>query len=170
MLALRRSFTGPRKAKADRIIFQHITHHHLVQQAKRLCIYVSTNDEPDTRDLIRELLLTKEKTVIVPKIIGGSIQLYTIRSMEDLEHGILGILEPKNTCRKASLDDIDLFLVPGVAFGRDGTRIGMGKGYYDRLLKTVSAPTLGIAYAFQIFDSVPAMPEDIRVTALISDI
>jgi len=58
--------------------------------------------------------------------------------------------------------------VPGVAFGRDGSRIGMGKGYYDRLLKTAHVPTIGIAYAFQIFDFVPTTPDDYRLDMVIS--
>ncbi|MFH0749297.1 MAG: 5-formyltetrahydrofolate cyclo-ligase [Candidatus Gottesmanbacteria bacterium] len=169
ILGLRRAFTGIPKAKADRLIFHHITHHHLYQNAHTICTYVSMHEEVDTHALIQEILTKKEKVLIVPKTEGGVVYLYQINSYEDLEKGSFGILEPRKHCLRVDVSTVDLFIIAGLAFGRDGTRIGWGKGFYDRLLKNVTVPTIGVAYSFQVFDSVPATAEDKRVDIIISD-
>ncbi len=168
ILLARRAFIGPPKQKADRLIFQNITHHQLYQNAKTICTYVSLADEADTHALIDNILTKEDKTLVVPKIEGETITLYRIHSYADLEKGTLGILEPKKGCALATIETVDLFIVPGVAFGHDGTRIGMGKGYYDRLLAKTNATKIGIAYPFQIFDSIPTTDRDERVDLLIS--
>lgn len=167
--SLRKAFSGQAKVKADRLLFQNITHHRLYQHARCVCTYVSMIDEVNTREIIDDILMRKEKTLVVPKIEGGNIYLYQIHSYDDMEKSAFGILEPKNHCTRIDPSTVDLFLVPGVAFGRDGTRIGMGKGYYDRLLKDIQAPTIGLAYHFQLFDSVPTTIGDIAVSTVISD-
>ncbi len=164
----RHAFTGPAKEKEDRLIFQHITHHQLYQKAATVCVYVSMSEEVDTHALIHEILTKGEKRLVVPKIEGGMINLYEIRAYNDLEKGTIGILEPKKSCNKVALTDVDLCIVPGVAFGRDGSRIGMGKGYYDRLLQTATVPTIGVAYSFQVFDFVPTTSDDYPLDALVT--
>ena len=165
--AQRHSFEGPAQEKQDRSVFQQITHHQLYQNAHTICIYVSMDDEVDTHVLIDEILFNGEKRLVVPKIEGGIINLYEIESYDDLEKGTIGILEPKKSCTKVALKEVDLCIVPGVAFGLDGSRIGMGKGYYDRLLKSAHVPTIGIAYSFQVFDFVPTTPDDYRLDLII---
>lgn len=167
ILSVRRQFEGHAKIKADKLLFQKITHHQLYQRAGSICTYVSMKDEADTRALIDNILNKKEKLLIIPKIEGGTICLYQIHSYDDMEKGVFGILEPKSNCIATDPSNVDLYIVPGVAFGRDGTRIGMGKGYYDRLLKNVHAPTIGLAYPFQLFDSVPTTIEDRNVDSVI---
>jgi 5-formyltetrahydrofolate cyclo-ligase len=167
ILGLRRAFTGPKKSKSDKRMYQNVTHHQLFQNARTVCIYVSMIDEPDTKPIIDEMLTKSDKHVVIPKIEGGIINLYRINSYQDVEKGTLGILEPKKECERVDSANVDLFIVPGVAFGRDGTRIGMGKGYYDRLLYNITAPTVGLAYDFQMFDSVPTNENDKRIDLVI---
>lgn len=169
ILEKRRTFGGPAKEKADKHIFQNVTHHQLYMHATCVCIFISMKDEPNTKRIIEDLF-THQKTVIVPKIVGGTISLYRIHSFDDVTVGTLGILEPKTTCEQMTIADCDVIFVPGVVFGRNGTRIGMGRGYYDRLLRGVSIPKIGIAYAFQLFDSLPTTDEDQRVDIIISDV
>jgi len=126
-------------------------------------------DEANTHEIIDDILVKKEKTLVVPKIEGGNIFLYLIHSYDDMEKSAFGILEPKNHCTRVDPSTVELFIVPGVAFGRDGTRIGMGKGYYDRLLKDIQVPTIGLAYHFQLFDSVPTTTMDRAIDTIISD-
>jgi len=152
---------------ADKLLYQKLTHHQLFQHANVICTYLSTNDEADTHAMIRELFAKNEKKVVAPKIEGGTIVLYQITSYQDVTKGTLGILEPNSHCSRVPISAIDLFIVPGVAFGQDGTRIGMGKGYYDRLLKGITTPTIGLAYPFQIFDSVPTTDTDTRLSHII---
>ncbi len=169
MRAKRKAFTGAQKEKADRNIYQKLTHLALFQKATCIETFVSMEDEPDTFPLIRMCLEKGDKILVVPKILHNDIYLQRITSLHDLEKGTMGIWEPKKHCEHKNAVDIDLFLVPGLAFGRDGTRIGFGRGYYDRLLKGIQKPTFGLAYAFQVFDSVPTTPDDVRVREVISD-
>lgn len=110
-------------------------------------IYVSKKEEPDTHELIKKLL--KEKTVVVPKIVGNDIVPIKLNSFDELKKGKFGILEPK-TNNEFSVEKIDLFIIPGVSFDLKGNRKGHGFGYFDRFLKNVKAKKIGLCYKSQI--------------------
>ena len=65
-------------------------------------------------------------------------------------------------------DEIDLAVIPGVAFDRYGHRLGRGKGYYDRLLPQIPAPKVGICFPFQLIEEVPAEAFDFRMDTIIA--
>lgn len=87
----------------------------------------------------------------ITDIESGTLSLSYINSMDDMEKGAYGILEPK-TVRTADENNIDVILVPGLAFDRNGGRMGFGKGYYDRLLESSNAVKIGLCYDFQILE------------------
>lgn len=93
-------------------------------------------------------------------------------SDNELSPGPYGVLEPrKDDILELALDDIDLVIVPGVAFDKAGNRLGRGKGYYDRFLKNLTVKgisSIGIAFDFQVVDSVPTLSHDLPVTKLIT--
>ena len=93
-----------------------------------------------------------------------------------LAPGTLGILEPKpelrgQNDRRAQVQELDLLVIPGLAFDRQGGRLGYGKGYFDRLLRDARADALLAAVAFecQLFDAVPMQPYDVRVDAVVTE-
>ena len=97
-------------------------------------------------------------------------------SFGDLAPGTLGILEPKPELReqdqrRAEVQELDLLVIPGLAFDRQGGRLGYGKGYFDRLLPGARPDALLAAVAFecQLFDAVPMQPYDVRVDAVITE-
>ena len=109
------------------------------KNAKTVLFYVSYNGEVFTHDIVKEAL--KDKKVIVP--ISNKedclLNLSKLEKWDDLEISSYGILEPKKECiKEISIDEIDLIIVPGVAFDIKGNRMGHGKGYYDRLLSKVN--------------------------------
>ncbi len=88
---------------------------------------------------------------------------------------MLGILEPKpelreQNQRRVKVQELDLLVIPGLAFDRHGGRLGYGKGYFDRLLPGTRADALLAAVAFecQVFDAVPMQPYDVRVDAVVT--
>jgi len=85
-----------------------------------------------------------------------------------LKKGKFGIPEPEHPVW-AGPQELDLVLVPGVAFDRAGNRIGRGGGFYDRLLRRYSAVRAGICFDFQILETVPAEPHDCRMDRLVSE-
>lgn len=131
--------------------------------------YVSTKYEVDTRFMIDESIKLG-KTVVVP-FVGSEGDFKLVPSIlsnprEDLEKGFWGIEQPKkNAVRPIELDRIGLVVVPAIAFDRKGYRLGRGKGFYDRFLCQLdkNIPVIGIAFDFQLVDSLPICPHDIPV-------
>lgn len=134
--------------------------------AKTVMFYVSFNNEVYTHDMIVESF--NKKIVFVPKILKGDIVPHLIKSFDELAHGTHKILEPK-TDNIFDRDKIDLIIVPAIAFDLHGHRIGYGKGYYDRFLKTVKAYKIGLAFDLQIIEKVPNHPDDVPVDKVISE-
>ena len=97
---------------------------------------------------------------------GVSLVPHLIHDIAALKLGYRGIPEPDaRECPITKLEDIDALLLPGLAFDRRGNRLGQGGGHYDRLLSRLPAScvTIGLAYDWQVIDSVPAGPHDQRM-------
>ncbi len=122
------------------------------QFAKTILFYYAKDDEVDTRPMILQALLEK-KRVFLPKVKkeDDSIEAYEITSLDDLSSGEFGVMEPPEKARPPDYSQIELAIVPGVAFDSEGNRIGHGMGYNDRLLKRMpNAFFIGLAFEFQI--------------------
>lgn len=132
-------------------------------------IYVSSKDEIPTEDVIR-VLLSSGVRVCVPKTFENSLMdAVEIKSLNELVKGRYGILEP---CGKDAVcpDEISAVVVPGLAFGRDFTRLGKGKGYYDRFLKRAkNAVRIAPCRKACLRDSVPHDEHDERVDIIITE-
>jgi len=95
-----------------------------------------------------------------------------LKNLNELEPGAFNILEPKKEFfRPVSPDDIDLVIIPGVAFDKDGDRIGYGMGFYDRFLRSMkkNIPVVALAYEFQIVDDIPVDDTDVTVHKIITE-
>ena len=88
---------------------------------------------------------------------------------ESLKPGPFGILEPKADGIEVPKNEIDLIIVPGVAFDKDKNRMGRGRGFYDRLLSTLNAPKVGICFGFQMIPQVPVEPLDKKMDYVITE-
>ena len=110
-------------------------------------------------DAVLEQALSEGKKVLVPLVISATeIVPVRLKSMQNFELDCFGIRSVRPPVERVAADEVGLILVPGVAFGKDGSRLGMGAGYYDRFLpKAVHAVRMGIAY-----DSLmqPTLPRD----------
>lgn len=134
-------------------------------------LYVSTNKEVDTREIIQKAL-QEGKQVIVPLTRKKKRRIVPclLKSWGDLAPGNYGILEPQKA-QSFPLADIELVIVPGVAFDREGRRLGRGKGYYDRFLAHLSPtiPRIGLAFQTQMVEKVPIQGSDIPVDVIITE-
>ena len=134
---------------------------------KTILAYYSLPDEVDTRQLLDDLV-AEGKTVLLPKVIDDEnmeIRRYTGR--QDLEEGILHLMEPIGEPFTA-YEDIDIVVVPGLAFDAAGHRLGRGRGYYDRFLHRKKHPyCVGICFDFQKVAEVPVDEYDIPVDEVI---
>jgi 5-formyltetrahydrofolate cyclo-ligase len=105
------------------------------------------------------------KKVALPRIEGERMVFYEFAD-GDLVEGRFGIMEPRPS---TPVDNIDLVLVPGVAFDYNGCRIGYGKGYYDRFLSMQHCFSMGLAYSFQVIDELPRGRFDRKLSSLATE-
>ncbi len=106
------------------------------------------------------------KTVLFPKVVADKLVLIEAESLRDFAKGAFGIPEPEG---EAFNGKVDVIFVPAVAFDLNFNRLGMGKGYYDRLLKGLSALKVGVCYDFQILPKLPAEPHDVPVDFILTE-
>ena len=140
------------------------------QEASILLSYYPLPDEVDVRLLIKEAF-ESGKRVLLPVCKGEDLELRLYEGEDSLREGAFGIMEPTGPLfAPENYDEIELALVPGMAFDRAGHRLGRGKGYYDRLLPRLSnARLMGICFSFQLLDEVPNEPHDIPVQCVITN-
>jgi 5-formyltetrahydrofolate cyclo-ligase len=156
------------KTKKSDIIKNKLFNEEEYRKAKLVMFYVSLKDEVNTLSMIDEALKAG-KRVCVPvilkeekRLIAGEIK----DRKEDLESQHFGIYQPKNgKVKEVPLEDIDMIVVPGVAFDMNNVRLGRGHGYYDRFLCGLpdTTKTIGLAFDFQVVDNLPKDSHDIPV-------
>ena len=142
------------------------------ENAEKICVYISKGSEVATHEWIRDILEEGSKKVVVPvtDVQKRKITLSMLSDMRDLKQGTYEILEPQEDKRNAvSPEQVDLFIIPGIAFDGNCSRIGYGGGYYDKLLSTIKKPKIGVAYSFQIVQHIPKEKTDISVDKVITE-
>ena len=145
-----------------REITDRLERHPLFIKAQRVLLFHSLPDEVDTHGLIERYRSTK--TILLPSVVGDHLELHEYGTDSRSTIGAFDIMESEGRLVPVSeYRDIELAIIPGVAFDREGNRLGRGKGYYDRLLPLMQCHTIGLCYPFQIVDEVPHEAHDARV-------
>lgn len=132
------------------------------RKAQKIMLYLPIRNEVDTTLFVEEAL--QSKIVLLPYV-DGTLQASRISDIDTLVPGEYGTREPRIRHPEG---DIDLVIVPGLAFDESRNRIGFGKGHYDRFLATTDAFKIGLAYDFQITD-IPTEPHDIPMDLVITE-
>ena len=122
-------------------------------------------------DLVLEAALAQGKTVAVPHIVSDTVFVpVRLKHLQDFELDRYGIRSVRPPLEVIKPEAFDLVLVPGVAFGRDGSRMGMGAGYYDRFLpQAKQAVVMGVAYDFLLQSSLPCDEHDVKMQCIVSE-
>jgi 5-formyltetrahydrofolate cyclo-ligase len=144
--------------------------------ARAVLFYVDVRSEVRTRHYLATAL-THGKKIVVPWCNDqGELELFHLESMDELAIGMYRILEPKPELRSLPAKqvdprELDLVMVPGVAFDRAGARMGHGKGYYDKLLQHArsDAPLVALAFECQLFPEIPTAAHDIFMDKIITE-
>ena len=159
----------PQRGSKEAAIARRVEQLPAYQRAGVVASYVGVKSEVATRSLIEGRLARGEATAVVYRH-EGNLALCLIRSLDELAPVSFGLWEPLPSVvadpqRHCPPTDVDLFLVPGLAFDRAGGRIGYGKGYYDRLLGAArpGAVFLALAFECQMMGHVPMLPHDVPV-------
>ena len=156
---------------ATKEILGHLFNSKFWQEAKVIHTFLPQNTEPNTFPLVQEALRAKRR-VQVPKVDGPShLSHHWLEDIKLLETSSWGIPEIQDTAAsKADLSEIDLVLVPGLAFSRKGIRLGQGRGYYDRFLSQLNgATTLGVGFDWQLLEDIPEELYDIRLDGVVTE-
>lgn len=132
--------------------------------------YVGVGSEVATLQLIEQLLQLGIR-IACPRVAGGDhLEHREIHSTNELIEGALKLLEPDpERCPELPVSQIDLILVPGLAFTRSGHRLGYGRGYYDRLLTECEATAVGLAFDAQLLEALPEETHDRTVDIVITE-
>ena len=126
--------------------------------AKTVMIYYSLPDEVYTHEFLEKWY--RDKTILLPVVSGDNIILKVYNGKDFIAKGAYNIGEPQGEEFRC-LTDIDMVIVPGVAFDNRGNRLGRGKGYYDRLLKQVRTFKVGVCFDFQLYEDIPTDELDV---------
>lgn len=132
--------------------------------ADHILMYHSLPDELSTRNFLKKW--KNRKHFYLPRVNGVNLEILPYDETR-LELGSFHIEEPTGA-DVVSSDDIELIIVPAVAFDSKGNRLGRGKGFYDRLLADTGATKIGVGYEFQLVDEVPAEPHDVKMDFVIT--
>ena len=135
------------------------------ENARSVMIYWSMPDELPTHNFI--IRWSKKKTMLLPVVKGEDMLIKPFSTKEELKQGSLGIWEPDT--QKEYLNSIDLVIVPGVAFDRDKSRLGRGKGYYDRYFINKRIVKIGVCFDFQLLESIPIDSFDIKMDKVVTN-
>ncbi len=141
------------------------------EYAASSCVFafVSTPQEIDTSRLLNTAW-ADGKTLAVPLCVGkGIMEARVIRSMDDLQPGFCGILEPKPDTPLLAPEDVDLIIVPCAAADKDGRRLGKGGGFYDRWLAHCESKTILVCPEALLQEDIPMEPFDRRVLPVITE-
>ena len=159
----------PRQQKQfiDQALTERLLQHPFYQEAKVIATYLSFPHEFQTQELIEQALKDGKK-VLIPKTYPKGRMDFVVYDPQQLVKTSFGLLEPQGDLEVVDASQIDLIHVPGLAFTREGYRIGYGGGYYDRYLEHFTGHTLSTVYHYQVQNFIPEN-HDISVQEVLID-
>ena len=174
LLAQRRSMTPDEALRRSLMIQARVREIPGWEALRTVLVYLPFQNEVDTWELIHAMWGRGVRTLApcYRPDCPGEMDLYSFQSVQDLRPGIYTIPEPEpRRCTMIEPRECEGILVPGAAFDRQGYRLGLGGGYYDRLLARIGprTRTIGLAYDFQVVDALPREPHDKPVQVICTD-
>lgn len=167
----RRSLSADERKAKDQQIQDALESMDAFKKAKTILFYVSNGEEVNTHRLIQKYL--KEKSIVIPRTLKkeNGLALCRLTAWEALEPSHFGILEvPSHDTNYVHESELDLAIIPGIAFDQNGHRLGYGGGYYDRFLKQLKKiKSIGLSYHCQIIEALPIEPHDVQVDWIVTE-
>ena len=152
-----------RQTLSERVTAKVLSEPHL-QAARVVMLYSSLPDEVDTEQLIA-VLQRQGKRILLPVVQGDNMIAVEVSADTRYHTGSFGIKEPEPLPYQG---EIDVVIVPGRAFDKQGHRLGRGGGYYDRFLADRSTYKIGICFPCQLLDEIPHDIHDIPMDCVIT--
>lgn len=167
---LRNSFDSIFIEEASKKACKIISSTPIFTHASTVLMYFPINNEISPLFLL-EIALSQGKKVAFPVCDhqNNTLIFREIQGLDELTRSKFGLLEPLPTCKEIEMDENTLCLVPALAFSRNGSRIGYGKGFYDKFLKDFKGISLGISYSQLLFDKIPSENHDVPVNMIVTE-
>lgn len=162
--AMRSMLLDSEKMSASEEVFERLENTAAFMMANNILMYHSLPDELPTRTFLKKW--KDRKKFFLPRVNGVNLDILPFDESR-LELGAFHIEEPVGD-NIVDVDEIELIVVPAVAYDRKGNRLGRGKGYYDRLLATTRATKVGVGYEFQLVDEIPSEVHDVPMDMVIT--
>ena len=168
MKVLLKGMEPEEKARLDHEVYVQALNNPELANAEAVYAYMALSWETGTLELLGHFWNRGIK-VAFPRVLGSEMEFFAVSSVEDLESGTFRIMEPKTHCKMVDWPEA-VIMVPGIAFTRDGKRLGKGGGYYDKYLdKYPGHKTVAFAYEFQMVSELPAELHDQPVDVVITE-
>ena len=162
--AKRRLLDEKQIAESSKKVCEKISGTEDFKKAELMLVYMPARNELDVNYITQEARSLGKRTAFPFCIEDGGLRLFVPDTPDCFVKGSYGILEPDiSRSKEVEAADLDLIIVPAIAFTKEGNRLGQGGGYYDRLLKKTEAVTIGVGYDFQLFEELPVEPHDCRL-------
>ncbi len=166
--------TAEEARAAGAAIADRLARSELWQEATRVGVFASRSGEVDTSLLIERILCAGKQLLLPRTTAADGLEFVAVADVLQLRVGRFGIREPSPESPVVRPDQTTLLLVPGLAFDRDGGRLGRGGGYYDRTLtrflgRELRPILIGAGLSFQLVERVPMTPLDVRLDGVVSD-
>lgn len=162
--ALKSALTPQYKQQSSEAVKSAIEQLPQYASARSILLYNSLPDELSTRQMLAAW--HPRKKIYLPIVEGDQITIGEYQPGQ-MQCGAYGIIEPRKHMTEPV--QIDMAIIPGVAFDTAKTRIGRGKGYYDKLLSRLHTYKIGIAYHIQLLADLPSQPHDIKMDCIITE-
>ena len=168
----KRHFTPQQLGEMSLSIMSSLLSHSQIQKADSVLMYHSLPDEVDTHSALDQLLAMGKK-VLLPKVVSDTeMTIHEYSGKESLQPSEpYGILEPTTPELSIINCQLSIAVVPGMAFDRQGHRLGRGKGYYDRFLSQIpNIYKIGVCFPFQMLESIPSESTDVVMDEVITSL
>ncbi|MGC8823741.1 MAG: 5-formyltetrahydrofolate cyclo-ligase [Bacteroidales bacterium] len=164
VLSRRKMFTAVELCQKSFQICHQIEQHERFAGSQCVMLFYPLPGEVDVTTLLDAYYL--KKVLLLPVVMGRDIVLKQYRGQYNLVKGTFGIYEPTGEIWRDDMQP-ELIIVPGLAFDRQGHRLGRGKGFYDRFLSQQNGYKIGVCYHYQIFPTIPVEAHDMAVDEVI---
>ena len=171
MRAAARRIPAAERARASQQLGARLLQLPLWEAAQSVLLYLPFPSEPDIRPLFGAAWETGKATLLLRfQPASQELEPCQIHNLHDdlNAEGPFGLAEPASHCPLWPANQLDLLLVPGVAFSMSGRRLGRGRGYYDRFLRRATGVALGLAFDWQVATDIPTEPHDMGVHCILT--
>ncbi|WP_456369776.1 5-formyltetrahydrofolate cyclo-ligase [Thermodesulfatator atlanticus] len=171
ILAKRNALSKERRKEFSEKIKNYLLKSPYYLKSQKILFYASFGSEVETFEMIKEAL-AQGKEVYLPKtyVSQKKLRLFRVNSLKELKKGAYGILEPEEEKQEISPEELDLIILPGVAFDKKGGRLGYGGGFYDRLLEQApQAIKVALGFGCQLCDELPLEAHDVPADVIITE-